>query len=76
MPVVTLAGAATSATANVRGDNAGGMRQLAEHLLRDHGYRSLAYLGGYPDSPDNIERHQANRRRGGSGTRGDAGQRP
>ena len=58
VPVVTLAGAATSATANVRGDNAGGMRELAEHLLRDHGYRSLAYLGGYPDSPDNIERHQ------------------
>ncbi len=58
VPVVTLAGAATPATANVRGDNAGGMRQLAEHLLRDHGYRSLSYLGGYPDSPDNIERHQ------------------
>jgi LacI family transcriptional regulator len=58
VPVVTLAGAATSATANVRGDNAGGMRQLAEHLLRDHGYRSLSYLGGYADSPDNIERYQ------------------
>ena len=58
VPVVTLAGAATSASANVRGDNAGGMRQLAEHLLCDHGYRSLSYLGGYPDSPDNIERHQ------------------
>jgi LacI family transcriptional regulator len=58
VPVVTLAGAATAATANVHGDNAGGMRALAEHLLRDHGYRSLAYLGGYADSPDNIERHQ------------------
>jgi LacI family transcriptional regulator len=59
VPVVTLAGAAAPAAANVRGDNAGGMRELAEHLLRDHGYRSLAYLGGYADSPDNIERHQA-----------------
>src|ERR1700722_18921083 len=59
VPVVTLAGAAAPATANVRGDNAGGMRELAEHLLRDHGYRSLSYLGGYPDSPDNIERYQA-----------------
>jgi LacI family transcriptional regulator len=58
VPVVTLAGTATAATANVHGDNAGGMRALAEHLLRDHGYRSLAYLGGYADSPDNIERHQ------------------
>jgi LacI family transcriptional regulator len=59
VPVVTLAGAAAPATANVRGDNAGGMRELTEHLLRDHGYRSLAYLGGYADSPDNIERYQA-----------------
>ena len=59
VPVVTLAGAAAPATANVRGDNAGGMGELAEHLLHDHGYRSLAYLGGYADSPDNIERHQA-----------------
>ena len=58
VPVVTLAGTATPATANVHGDNAGGMRDLAEHLLHDHGYRSLAYLGGYADSPDNIERQQ------------------
>lgn len=58
VPVVTLAGAPTAVTANVRGDNKGGMRALAEHLLRDHGYRSLAYLAGYSDSPDSIERHQ------------------
>lgn len=58
VPVVTLAGAPTPATANVHGDNKGGMRALAEHLLVDHGYRSLAYLAGYADSPDNIERHQ------------------
>jgi LacI family transcriptional regulator len=58
VPVVTLAGAPTAATANVRGDNKGGMHALAEHLLRDHAYRSLAYLGGYADSPDNIERFQ------------------
>jgi len=58
VPVVTLAGAPTEATANVRGDNKGGMEALAQHLLRDHGYRSLAYLAGYADSPDSIERHQ------------------
>jgi LacI family transcriptional regulator len=58
VPVVTLAGAATPATANVRGDNKGGMRALAEHLLRDHRYQSLAYLAGYSDSPDSIERHR------------------
>jgi LacI family transcriptional regulator len=58
VPVVTLAGAPTAATANVHGDNKGGMLALAEHLLHDHAYRSLAYLGGYADSPDSIERHQ------------------
>jgi LacI family transcriptional regulator len=56
VPIVTLAGSATPTTANVHGDNAAGMRALAMHLLIDHGYRSLAYLGGYSDSPDNIER--------------------
>jgi LacI family transcriptional regulator len=56
LPIVTLAGNATPTTANVHGDNKAGMRALARHLLRDHGYPSLAYLGGYADSPDSIER--------------------
>jgi LacI family transcriptional regulator len=34
------------------------MRALARHLLRDHGYLHLAYLGGYADSPDSIERRE------------------
>ena len=34
------------------------MRALARHLLRDHGYGSLGYLGGYADSPDSIERRE------------------
>jgi LacI family transcriptional regulator len=56
LPIVTLAGYATPTTANVHGDNRAGMRALARHLLRDHGYPSLAYLGGYADSPDSIAR--------------------
>ena len=56
LPIVTLAGYATPTTANVHGDNRSGMRALARHLVRDHGYLTLAYLGGYADSPDNIER--------------------
>jgi LacI family transcriptional regulator len=56
LPIVTLAGYATPTTANVHGDNQSGMRALARHLVRDHGYLTLAYLGGYADSPDNIER--------------------
>ena len=58
LPIVTLAGYATPTTANVHGDNKAGMRQLARHLLRDHGYLTLGYLGGYADSPDSIERRE------------------
>jgi len=58
-PIVTLSGVPTANTANVRGDNTGGMRALARHLLNDHGYCTLAYLSGYEDSPDNIERQTA-----------------
>jgi LacI family transcriptional regulator len=58
LPIVTLAGYATPTTANVRGDNESGMRALARHLLRDHGYPSLGYVGGYADSPDSIERRE------------------
>ncbi len=57
LPIVTLAGYATPTTANVHGDNKAGMRDLARHLFRDHGYRTVAYLGGYADSPDSLERY-------------------
>ena len=59
VPVVTLAGVATDTTANVRSDNATGMRDLARHLIHDHGYRTLSYLGGYGDSPDSLARQRA-----------------
>ena len=58
LPIVTLAGYATPTTANVHGDNKSGMRALARHLLLDHGYPTLGYLGGYADSPDSIERRE------------------
>jgi LacI family transcriptional regulator, galactose operon repressor len=58
LPIVTLAGYATPTTANVHGDNRSGMRALARHLLHDHGYLTLAYVGGYADSPDSIERRE------------------
>src|SRR5689334_3216062 len=59
VPIVTLAGSPSSATMNVRCDNAAGMRGLVRHLVRDHGYRSLAYLSGRADSPDNRTRAKA-----------------
>jgi LacI family transcriptional regulator, galactose operon repressor len=58
-PVVTLAGTPTPSSVNVRSDNAAGMRELAKHLLIDHGYPTVAYLAGHVDSPDNVTRAEA-----------------
>ena len=57
VPIVTLAGVQSPSTTNVGGDNVTGMRELVRHLVRDHGFRTLAYLGGHATSPDNIARH-------------------
>jgi LacI family transcriptional regulator len=56
VPIVTLANVPTPTTVNVHGDNEAGMRDLARHLLRDHGYRTVAYLAGLADSPDSLAR--------------------
>jgi LacI family transcriptional regulator len=58
VPIVTVAGLPSSSptTANVRSDNIMGMRALARHLLYDHGYSTVGYLGGYGDSPDSNTR--------------------
>jgi LacI family transcriptional regulator len=57
-PVVNLAGITTPHTASVRGDSETGMRDLMRHLIHDHGYRTLGYLAGVADSPDNVTRRQ------------------
>jgi LacI family transcriptional regulator len=59
LPVVTLAGQPTPSTANVHGDNEGGMRAVARHLIVDHGYRTLAYVAGHDGSPDSLARGNA-----------------
>ena len=59
VPIVTLAGTPTPTSMNVRCDNDAGMRALVRHLVIDHGYRSLAYLSGNPDSPDSQARGRA-----------------
>ena len=69
IPIVTLAGVPTGTTANVRGDNQAGMRQLARHLTIDHGYRTIAYISGHTDSPDSLARHEALAVRGDRGRR-------
>jgi LacI family transcriptional regulator len=59
LPVVTLAGTAVRGAMNVRCDNDAGMRELVRHLVADHGYKSLGYLSGRSDSPDNDARARA-----------------
>src|SRR5258708_24724227 len=59
VPVVTLAGSPTPASLNVRCDNESGIRALVRHLVIDHGYRSVGYLSGRGDSPDNRARARA-----------------
>jgi LacI family transcriptional regulator len=59
VPVVTLAGAPSPTTVNVHGDNKSGMRDLARHLIFDHGYTTLGFLAGHEGSPDSIAREQA-----------------
>src|SRR5467141_2111584 len=59
VPVVTLAGSPTPASMNVRCDNEAGVRALVRHLVIEHGYKSLGYLSGRADSPDNRTRQRA-----------------
>jgi LacI family transcriptional regulator len=56
VPIVTLAGTPTPSSMNVRCDNESGIRSLVRHLVTDHGYRSVGYLSGRGDSPDNRAR--------------------
>ncbi|HSS93804.1 MAG TPA: LacI family DNA-binding transcriptional regulator, partial [Candidatus Dormibacteraeota bacterium] len=59
VPIVTLAGSPTPASLNVRCDNETGIRSLVRHLVKDHGYKSLGYVTGRTDSPDNKTRLRA-----------------
>lgn len=56
VPIVTLAGTPTSGSMNIRCDNESGIRALVRHLVTVHGYRSLGYVSGRGDSPDNRTR--------------------
>jgi len=56
--VVVMAGEAGPAHASVRVDN-GAVQDLARHLLVDHGYRRLAFVGEPVGSPDVTVRWEA-----------------
>lgn len=59
IPVVTLAGLPAPGTVNVRSDNHAGIGNLAAHLITGHGYPSLGFIPGHPDSPDSLARFEA-----------------
>jgi len=59
LPVVTLAGTPVRGAMNVRCDNDSGIRAVVRHLAVDHGYKTLGYLSGRIDSPDNDARAKA-----------------
>ncbi len=43
--------------ASVGADNESGFRELLSHLIHDHGYRRLAFIGGSEDTVDARERY-------------------
>ena len=59
VPVVTLAGSPTPTSMNVRCDNDAGVRALVGHLVNVHGYKTLGFVTGRADSPDNRTRQRA-----------------
>ncbi|MEN8651141.1 LacI family DNA-binding transcriptional regulator [Streptomyces sp. 21So2-11] len=53
LPVVMLAGPREiDHLDHIEVANSDGERELAQHLIEDHGLRRLAFVGGQPDSPD------------------------
>jgi len=57
LPVVVLANSGTSGGLDFVGvDNRGGAREITAHLILQHGYADVAFLGGPPESPDSQER--------------------
>src|SRR5581483_1433814 len=58
LPVVVLSDHAGKRTNldSVSVDNRGGMRALTEHLVKQHGHRSFAFVAGPKNSPDSMER--------------------
>jgi LacI family transcriptional regulator len=57
VPVVVLAGHDLGEGPDFVGaDNRGGAQEITRHLIREHGYADLVFLGGPADSPDSDER--------------------
>ncbi len=55
LPVVIL-GSARHKLDVIAADNRGGARQITTHLIEEHGFTDIAFVGGPPRSPDSMER--------------------
>ncbi|HEQ71416.1 MAG TPA: hypothetical protein ENN69_02915, partial [Spirochaetia bacterium] len=55
LPIVTIAGQLNPYHA-VLVDNRSGLREILIHLIRDHGYRRIAFVQGTPTNVEAIER--------------------
>lgn len=57
IPIVLLAGKGDSNSAvTIRVDNEQAMRSLAEHLVSQHGVRTVGFVSGLEESPDSVAR--------------------
>jgi LacI family transcriptional regulator len=55
LPIVIL-GSARHKLDVIAADNRGGARQITTHLIEEHGFTDIAFVGGPPRSPDSMER--------------------
>lgn len=44
---------------NVAIDNCAAMKEIMQHMIRDHGYRRINYISGVPGNAEALARHQA-----------------
>ncbi|HYS37289.1 MAG TPA: LacI family DNA-binding transcriptional regulator [Pseudonocardiaceae bacterium] len=55
LPLVIL-GRSRHKLDTITADNRGGAREITTHLINEHGFDDIAFVGGPPRSPDSIER--------------------
>lgn len=58
LPIVSIAANISNAV-TVCSDNRSGIRQAINHLIKDHGCKTFAYLAGPPTNPESKERLEA-----------------
>ena len=59
IPAVCIGGSAKAGMSCISTDNRGGMEQLVDHFLHDHGYRRIAFIKGTEGNADSQRRFDA-----------------